>query len=619
MGDFATLVRLVAASALVGLFAYCGGHIIQVWKKRNARPGGPPRAPMVRRLAWAGLLAGLVLTPAAVVLRELTRTEGVLTGEDLFVVRASDDMAVEWLADRDAVAAGESLARFGSGSRSARADELRARLARAQAERDVLAHQPLALDPELTRRHQGVTQERAQVQQELGHAVAAAETADRDLAAQLRDKTEALARLERTLTEKKKDLDRATIRLAHARDLASKFGTLVARGTVTAIEYADQQKAVRDGEVEVAALTQEVKDGQAEKAVLTGHVEKLNAGRADPAAPLRAQVASLRTRLDRLTTDEKELKARLDADLARSNRLRGAETAQAEARVQEQQAGLAGLTGEQEARAPFAGRIAYRAASPNATRPKGPLLVLGPENGFRLTARLPKADADALRDAGAAMIEVGEDGPERRVPARFHKAAALAYEPDHAALQLECQPPPEVVRRLAEGEKLTVTFAWRPHLMAMWPFQAGLVLIVAGTVGLVLTRRPVPGKALVPWVGPAVAAPAVQAEARAAVHNGWAGPDVVPAVAGSHPRRRITDWVVPPDSTVPRSLETLEAAVQTCLERLNRAECPEEAARILARLHHLRRALRDLDLPPVEVADGEDTVDDGDPAVRARS
>src|SRR5439155_8612176 len=106
-------------------------------------------------LAWVCLLAGLVLTPAAGLLRELTRTEGVLSGEDLFVVRAADDMVVEWLKDGDVVAAGEPLARFGSGGRAAKADELKARLARAEAERDILALSPLTPDPELTRRHQG--------------------------------------------------------------------------------------------------------------------------------------------------------------------------------------------------------------------------------------------------------------------------------------------------------------------------------------------------------------------------------------------------------------------------------------------------------------------------------
>ena len=171
-------------------------------------------------------------------------------------------------------------------------------------------------------------------------------------------------------------------------------------------------------------------------------------------------------------------------------------------------------------------------------------------------------------------------------------------------MQLECQPPPEVVRRLADGEKLTVTFAWRPRLMAMWPFQAGLILTAAGLVGLLLTRRPVPGEALIPWVGQSAGPPAVEVERRQAIRtNTWAGPEVVPAVAGAHPRRRITDWVVQPEAAVPQSLEVLEEACEACLERLNKADNPEEAARLLARLHHLRRAIRNLDLPPAEATD----------------
>ena len=75
-----------------------------------------------------------------------------------------------------------------------------------------------------------------------------------------------------------------------------------------------------------------------------------------------------------------------------------------------------------------------------------------------------------------------------------------------------------------------------------------------------------------------------------------------PPAPGNHPRRRITDWVVP-EANIPNSLEALEESCRLCLDRLNRAECPEEAARLLARLHHLRRALRDLDLPPAEASD----------------
>jgi predicted nucleic acid-binding Zn-ribbon protein len=609
MGDTATLLRLVAASALVGLLAYCGAHAVQVWRRRNARPNDPDRPGPARKVAWVCLLTGLLLTPAAAVLRELTRSEGVLSGEDLYVLRARDDLAVEWLHAGDATAAGEPLARFGSAPSASKADEARARLTRAQAERDVLALSPLSPDPELTRRHQGVSQERAQVQQELGHAVAAAEAADRDLTAQLLAKKEALARLERTLTEKRKDLDRAGIRAAHERELIRPYAALVARGSVTPIEYQEHQKALKESEAEAVALTQELKDGQAEKDLLKTHIARLEAAQSDPEAALKGQLAALRTRLARLETEEADLKAALDRDVARTIKLREAELAQAAARVRECEAAVAALAGGQEVRAPFAGKVAYRAPSPNAVRPGGALLVLGPENGFLLTARLPRAEADAVRDGGEVELEVEGDGPERVVPARFHKADELAHEPGHAALQLECQPPPEVVRRLADGEKLTVAFAWHPPLASLWPFRAGLGLIGLGAVGLAFTRRrPNQSRALARWKSPVPAGPTADAigltlsellgprriglEARAAIENG--GADAV----ADDPLPELADGPIPADE--------LEEWCRAAIARLNRTDSPEEAARLLDRLHRVRTTLRDLRAaPPAPESDGE--------------
>ena len=266
MGDTVTLFRLLAASAIIGLLAYCSSYVVQIWRKRNAKPADATRRSTTRRkIAWFCLFMGLVLTPSAGMLREFTRTEATLTGEDLFVVRANDGMAVEFLQDRDTVAAGEPLAKFGSGSRSAKADELRARLARAEAEKTVLELSPLNPDPELTRRHQAVAQERAQVQQELGSAIAAGEASDRDIGTQLFSKKEALARLDRTLTEKRKDLERAIIRLQRNRTLLETYTELCVRGTISNNEYQEQQKSLKDSEIEVSSLTQELKDGKAEK------------------------------------------------------------------------------------------------------------------------------------------------------------------------------------------------------------------------------------------------------------------------------------------------------------------------------------------------------------------
>lgn len=604
MGDTATLFRLVAASGLIGLLVYCSAYVVQIWRRRNARPADAAKAASrPRKIAWVCLFMGLILVGSAGVLRELTRSEGMLSGEDLFVVRASDDMTVDWLQEHDTVVAGETLARFGSGSRTARVEELRARLARAEAERDVLALTPLNPDPELTRRHQATSQERVQVQQELGQLIAASEAAERDITAQLLTKKESLARLERTLTERRKELDRATIRLRHAHELAESYARLRATRTVSEIEFQEQQKALREAEVEVASLKQELKDGQAEKELLKAHLTKLENGKADPAAPLQAQVAGLRTRLERLVAQEKEFRTALDSDLARSGNLRKAEMVQAVAKVREQKAAVDALAGEQEIRAPFSGRIAYRAASPNATRQRGPLLVLSPEQGFLLTARVPRSDVDGLRTDGEVALEVGDDSPERRIPARFRKAESLAHEPDQSALQLECQPPPEVVRRLAEGEKMAIAFAWRPPLTGMWPFQAGVVLSLVGAAGLYLTR-PAANKtrSLARWAEPipdsGPVLNGVAARFREIFRNGHVDSGHLAGVANGRRHGLVEKGAITNELETPDLVDELEEFYRDSLDRLNRAECPEEAARLLERLHQLRSTIRVLDSAP---------------------
>lgn len=484
MGDAATLVRLVAACTLVGLAAFCIAHVVQVWRKRNTKPG--ENVPAGRRLAWACLVAGAVLLPASAVYREFTRDKGVLTGEGLFTVRAGEYQEVEWLREVGGVAAGEPLARFESGVRSARAEELQARLARVEAERDILALLPLTPDPELARRHQAVTQERTQAQQELGQAVIAAAAAERDLTAQIFAKKESLAKLDVTLTERRKEVDRAVVRSEYCRQQLTMVGRL-SSGAVSLTEQQNHMRASRDADIELASLTQEVKDLVAQKEEFRSQLEALEAARTDPSAPLRKQVADTTERIARLTSEEADLKGKIEKDQARSAKLREAENAQAAAKVREQLAGVKGVVREREVVAPFPGTVAYRADSPNAVRAPGTLAVLSPEDGFRLTARMSQADADALRGGAGVTVDLGEEAAERWMPARFAEATPLPHEPEYSTVQLTCLPPPDTVRRLAEGEKIAVAFAWHPPLTDMWSFRAGLLLAAAGVLGLIAT------------------------------------------------------------------------------------------------------------------------------------
>ena len=574
MADTSILVRLIAASILVGLLAFCGAHVVQVWRKRNAKPGG--RSPGQRRLSWACLLVGLILIPATAVNRELVRSEGTLAGEDMFVVRASEDVAVEWLREDEMVATGDLLARFGV--KSARAEELQARLTRAEAECDVMGLLPLVPDPELTRRQQEVSLERAQVQQELGQVVMAVETAKRDLTAQLFTKKEVLARLEVTLTERRKELDRAVLRQTHASTLQKSFDKLSGTGSVSIIEYSEQVKELKHAEIEVASLTQEVKDLLAEKEVYLGQVDKLKLVQSDPSDPLRKQVVTLTARLGRMQIESSELKPKIVRDLARSTKLRKAEKAQLAAKVREYRAGVDGLKSELEVKAPFQGRLAYRTASPNAIRPRATLAVLAPADGFRLTARMAASDAGDIREGSEVLIDVGEGSPERRIPARFHQTVSLSNEPGYVSLQLKCQPPPEIVRRLAEGEKLTVAFAWRPPLITMWTFLTGVILIAVGMVGLCLKNL-------------FRAAEPLSHEHR----TDSILPPTVPKLAAIQPvENRINDSM----DDLPETFEEVEVCYRDSLAELNKADSTQAAAALLKRLRRLRGIQRSMDPNP---------------------
>ena len=175
------------------------------------------------------------------------------------------------------------------------------------------------------------------------------------------------------------------------------------------------------------------------------------------------------------------------------------------------------------------------------------------------------------------LIEVCDGSPERRIPARFLRAASLAHEPGYAALQLECLPPPEMVLRLAEGEKLTVAFAWNPPLAAMWPFRIGILLLAGGLIGLMLTHvrriRMLPREA------------------------NWAE-DIARTTASDMEIRVPVEIRTTEDAAdLPSDYEEVEACYRESLADLNRAASPEVAAGLLARLRRIRRIRKTLVAP----------------------
>ena len=138
--------------------------------------------------------------------------------------------------------------------------------------------------------------------------------------------------------------------------------------------------------------------------------------------------------------------------------------------------------------APFDGTVVYRDLSPQSADERHPVLAVSRQDGCRLRVRLPAAQAAALQQAGEVPIELTEPAVEPYFAGRFLNATVLRHKPRYAVAELTCQPPPETVQELVEGEKVLSRLRWRPPLLTLLPYRAGIALAILGAAAWLVTN-----------------------------------------------------------------------------------------------------------------------------------
>jgi hypothetical protein len=162
---------------------------------------------------------------------------------------------------------------------------------------------------------------------------------------------------------------------------------------------------------------------------------------------------------------------------------------------------MEGLQQTLEVKSPVSGTVAYRNPSPGTVYRADPLLVIGPPNTFRLRARLPLAQANALRGTTSISIELcrilrssNEDMelPPQQLVRRFSGSplhfCSLDDDPSIVLVELACRPPDEAVRDLALGETVRAELVWIPPLYTLPLFVIGAVPLILGSVGILIAR-----------------------------------------------------------------------------------------------------------------------------------
>ena len=480
------VLRFALLSGLIGFSAFCISYAFLVWRRRNAAASGsaPSRAERSRRWAVCLLITGGIAVGIAVAVSELNRPAGVLSGDGLYAIRSpSDHFRLTYLVDAGTVSEGDVVARLESPEAVAKVQELELECRRLEKQRGTLLLDSLDLDPELVRRHQNAITIGNQLQASIDQLLPANESVIRQAALERLARLEKRAQIEIDIAWYQGELKLAFHDQTYvARDLG-RVNRLIEQDAVTESEVDSRRKQAEELNLKTANLQRRIDGLKREEAQIDRSLQEI-------AALLESQRETLGTELNRARTDRTKaaaetqgLASQLEADLQRAKEFRRREIEQLDLKLEQCRAQLAGAEQTLVILAPYDGTVVYRDPSPRSAEEKQPLFVLARQPGFRLQARLPRAQVAALGRAGEVTIELADPFVEPYFAGRFLEARPMPCKPRYVVAELACKPPEEAIRKLLEGETIVAKLQWRPPLTTLLPFQVGAVLLLAGTAG----------------------------------------------------------------------------------------------------------------------------------------
>lgn len=475
-------------SGLIGFGAYCVSCTVHVWKTRNARSSAdrPLYVSRSRRLArWSIVILGLGLLciALAVISRVTVEREGLLTAEGLFTLRGREGFEVDYLTQEKVLSANALLAQFHSPEREAQIAVLKNRREAHEVEERIIAHRPLAPDPEITRRQLELNTEQRHLRSLLDQLIPARDLVARELTRGRVTREERIIKLDGELDNLHSELEQAVTRRRLCQEQLARTDALHRRRVISEIEYITQCREVEVLGTEVVKLQNRLKNVEREKTEIQKSYPILEDLALTQVNALDQEIAQAQERRTPIRTEEQTVKVQLAADLSRAERQKQEQLQEIEYQIQQCDAQLSGLEHTLTIKAPFGGHLVYRNPSPSTALTDNPLLVLAPAKGLRLRIRLASLEANALEKAGPVILEMVWQDVQRRFLGYLIGRCELNHDPGFVMGELACNPPAEAVRDLASNKTVKARLLWSPPLYNHPHFNLGVALSAIGFVG----------------------------------------------------------------------------------------------------------------------------------------
>lgn len=480
-------LRLIAFSCLIGFVVFCLSYSTLVWRRRN-RSNNSDANLLQRYRGWfvSSVVLGMLLMAIATAVREAVSSDATVTTENFYVARSGEEMYATEVAKEGPINKGDLLVKFSSPKISAELEEAQHKLKRMEAEYKSLPFQPLPLDSELIRRHQNAEAAKRGLSDSQNVVLTSLEAAVRELRQQIDAKQETLTKTIGEIEVNTKELRQAEDQLRIAQSQLDRELTLENRGSLLSSEIDQRRKEVSMNTAELAKQQSRKSNLAGLRAQLESMLKELRTLEKSQTEKLQGEHSRVQKELAKAQVESSEFAAKLEQDTLRATKVRASEIEQMASKVNEAKAAMTGLLQRLERRAPFAGRVFYAHPSGASTPANTPIVVLGPEDGFRTRVRLLATQLDALKSATDVTLDVGEGQLSRVFPAKFRQAFDLPAEPNFVIAELDTNPPAEAVKVMAEETRMKARLSWRFPIWTFWPFKLGIGFVIVGLIGYFL-------------------------------------------------------------------------------------------------------------------------------------
>jgi len=467
---------------LIGIFggiaAFAFSHALSAWRHRHRGVAADGSAQsslpiLLRILAGATVMFVLIRALYALVPHTVAEHDALLVGRDLFSVRTLPGFIAEFPDDRWSVEEGEDLVRFFRNPDPKQAAD-------AELERRILTEKLTAkllsapeVDSFIRSQYDALNRRldlAGERERQLVRQKSLALLAEREKEATLESDYQ---RVKQELTASRFNLEQREAELKLAEQELESTAAVTAKGVVSKLDHERfREKYERalsrlNQEVERERLLQVEHDNLIRQRAASSEASKGIAGKLDEwleevsaeKSSLLARYASLQSKLEE---EESRAEERHQAEIAQLN-------AQLERANEILSAFQRGYRAVQPvvSKAPWGGVVGFRNPSPsNPAADSQPILTLYKPGHVWARVRIPKREATRLRGALDIMIE-DTSLPAHSVEFKGRITERVPLNDDKVELRVACDPPPRLMRRLADDEPVELSVAFRTEPISL--------------------------------------------------------------------------------------------------------------------------------------------------------